>query len=116
MSGPSAKYVYTDDSGTARAVTMPVWEAVVSDFAAVLDQGQTPATTEPALPRGVQRRKRYYRITATGKEGSLTVLDPVSNVWTAAAGTAILIPLFNSAVVANNATLEGRTGERMRHI
>jgi hypothetical protein len=55
-------------------------------------------------------------ITATGKEGSFTVLDPVSSIWTAADGHVLEVPLFNSAVAADNATLRGTTGERHKTI
>lgn len=117
MSGPSGKYVYTDDEGGTHSVTMPVWEAEVSNHAGTLTQAATAATTQSPLPPGVRRRKRYYRITATGQEGSFTVLDSTSNLYTAARGTPILIPLFNAATPgADNATLKGRTGERMKAI
>jgi hypothetical protein len=116
MSGASARYVYTADDGTAYAVRIPVWEANLADHAATIGQTATAATTEPGLPKGVQRRKRYYNITATGKEGSFTVLDPVSSIYTAAAGHVLQVPLFNSAVAADNATLRGRTGEKFKAI
>jgi len=116
MSGASARYVYTADDGTAYAVRIPVWEANVADHAATIGQTATAATTQPDLPKGVTRRKRYYIITATGKEGSFTVLDPVSSVYTAAKGHVLQVPLFNSVVAADNATLRGRTGEKTKAI
>src|SRR3989442_4377567 len=116
MSGPSARYVYTADDGTAYAVRMPVWEANVADHAATIGQTATLATTEPDLPAGTRRRKRYYVITATGKEGSFTVLSAISSIYTAAKGHVLQVPLFNSAVAADNATLRGRTGERTKAI
>lgn len=117
MSGATARYVYTSDDGTAYSVRMPQWEAAVSNHAGSLTQAATAASTQPNLPKGTQRRKRYYRITATGKEGSFTVLDSASNLWTSGFGTPITIPLFNAATpTADNATLEGRTGERAKHI
>jgi len=115
MSGTTIRAVYTDDQGTARAVRLPLWEYNVTDSTATLTQAGTPATTQPGLPKGYRRRRRYYVITATGKEGSFTVLDSASNLWTAADGTGIEIPLFGAAApVANNATLRGTTGERHR--
>jgi hypothetical protein len=117
MSGASIRAVYTADDATAYGVRLPLWEYNVTNAAATLTQSGTPATTEPALPPGIRRRKRYYKVTASGKEGSFTVLDLVSNLWTSAAGTPLEIPGFNAAPPgANNATLEGRTGERMKHI
>src|SRR5438876_10251110 len=97
MSGPSIRAVYTADDGTAYAVRLPTWEYNVTNAAATLTQSGTPATTEPTLNAGIRRRKRYYRITATGKEASFTVLDPISNLWTSAPGTATEIPTFNAA-------------------
>jgi len=114
MSGPAASYVYTADNGTAYAVKMPVWEATLADHAATIGQTATAATTEPPLPTGIRRRKRYYQITATGKEGSFTVLSAISSINTAARGHVLQVPLFNSVVTADNATLRGRTGERTR--
>ena len=116
MAGPSARYVYTADDGGAYAVRIPVWEANVADHAATIGQTSTLATTEQDLPRSFRRRKRYYVITATGKEGSVTVLSAISSLYTAAKGHALQVPLFNSAVTADNATLRGRTGERDKTI
>lgn len=109
-----AHYVYTSDDGTAYSVRMPVWESVLADHAATIGQTATAATTQPALPKGIRRRKRYYKITATGVEGSFTVLDPVSSINTAPIGHVLQVPLFDSAVAADNATLRGRTGERTK--
>jgi len=114
MSGPAAHYVYTADDGTAYSVKMPIWEANLADHAATIGQTATLATTEAPLPAGVRRRKRYYKITATGKEGSFTVLSPISSIYTAALGHALQVPLFNSVVAADNAVLQGRTGERLK--
>jgi len=114
MSGPAAHYVYTADDGAAYSVKIPVWEATLADHAATIGQTATPATVEPALPKGVRRRKRYYSITATGKEGSFTVLSAASSIYTAALGHALQVPLFGSVVAADNATLRGRTGERTK--
>jgi hypothetical protein len=116
MSGPASRKVYTADDGTDYAVSLPDWETNLTNTGATVDQTDVNATTEPNLPKGVRRRKRYYVITATGVEGSFTVLDPASSIWTAPNGTALLVPLFGSLVVANNATLRGRTGERSRAI
>lgn len=117
MAGPTTKAVYTGDDGTAYAVRLPTWEYNVADHGATLTQAGTPATTQPNLPKGTRRRKRFYVITATGVEGSFTVLDSTSNLWTSAPGTAITIPLFGAAVPgSDNATLRGATGERRKAI
>jgi len=116
MSGPAARYVYTADDGTAYATTIPLWQANLADHAATIGQTATLATTQPTLPKGLRRRKRYFFITATSKERSFTVLDPVATIFTAAIGHVLEVPLFNSAVAADNATLRGRTGERTKAI
>jgi len=117
MSGAAQKAVYIADNTTHYEVSLPLWEYNVANHAATIGQTQTAATTEPQLPKGVRRRKRYYVITATGKVGAFTVLDPASTVWTSAVGTPILIPLFDAATPgADNATLRGRTGERTKAI
>lgn len=117
MAGQMIRAVYTADDGTAYAARLPLWEYNVTDNAAALTQAGTPATTQPTLPKGLRRRKRFYSITATGVEGSFTVLDTASNLWTSAPGTPLKIPLFGAAVPgADNATLRGRTGERTKAI
>jgi hypothetical protein len=114
MSGPAAKYVYTADDSTAYATSLAIWEANVADHAATIGQTPVAAAAQPSLPRKVRRRRRYYNITATGKEGSFVVLSAISSVWTAPIGHVIEIPQFNSVVAADNATLRGRTGERTK--
>jgi len=117
MAGPMTRAVYTDDGGTDRAVRLPTWEYNLSNQAATLSQDGTAATTEPGLPKGYRRRKRFYVITATGREGSFTVLHTTSDLWTSPDGTPIKVPLFGAADPgANNATLRGTTGERHKTI
>jgi hypothetical protein len=116
MSGATSRNVYISDQGTHYAVRLPNWERDVDATGGGAAQNVTAATTEPGLPKGYRRRKRYYVITATGVEGSITVLDPASTLWTAADGHAILIPLFDSHATVNNATLRGSTGERHKTI
>jgi len=116
MSGPTAEVVYTSDTGVAYCIRMPIWERDLADHAAAIGQGAAGCTTEPPLPKGFRRRKRYYVITATGREGSFTVPDATATINVAANGHVLQVPLFNSAVVANNATLRGRTGERAKAV
>src|SRR5690348_8844472 len=117
MAGPAESVVYTADDATAYCVKVPQWEANVSNHAPTLTQGATACTTQPPKPAGIRRRRRYYIITATGKEGSFTVLDSTSNLWTSPVGTAIEIPIFGAAApTADNATLRGRTGERTKAV
>jgi hypothetical protein len=117
MSGPMASYVYVGDDGTSYKVKLPGWEATITNTASAVLQGLTAPTTEPQLPRGIRRRKRYYRITATGREGSLTVLKTNSAIWTDPDGTGVIVPLFAATPpTTNNATLQGATGERRKAI
>jgi hypothetical protein len=109
MAGAAARYVYTSDDGTDYAVRMPTWEATL--------QSASAATTEAPLPKGYQRRKRYYRLTASGREGSVTVCDSTNGIYTADFGTGVIIPTWATATPgSNNATWEGRTGEKSKHI
>ena len=101
--------IYTSDDGNDYSVRLPSWEANL--------QSASAATTEPSLPKGYQRRKRYYKITAGGREGTVTVLSVASTLWTNPFGTGVIIPLFGAATPSTaNATLEGRTGEKSKHL
>lgn len=115
MSGPMIHARYKGDDGTNYQVRLPDWEANFVNHAGTIGQNLTVATTEPPLPKGIRRRKRYYVLDSSGVEGSVTVLDPASTLWTAALGAPMEVPLFNAAVVtADNAKLRGRTGERTK--
>ena len=115
MSGSSSQVVYLGDDGTAYCTRITDWQKNIANAAATVGQGSVSAcTTEPSLPKGLRRRKRYAIITATSKEKSFVVLDPASSVYTAPVGTAMEVPLFGAVVSANNATLRGRTGERTK--
>lgn len=107
MAGATVKAVYVGDDGTSYQVRMPAWEGSLQTVGTV--------TTQPQLPRGVRRRKRYYQITSTGKEGSITVLSVGHALWTDPAGTAISIPVLSSGTAAAG-TLQGATGERRKAV
>lgn len=115
MSGPMTHAVYIADDATHYCIRLPQWEANLANHAGDALQTVTACTTEPSLPKGLRRRKRYYQITATGQEGSVTVLSATSAAWIDPAGTALVVPLFDAATPgANNATLRGATGERRK--
>ena len=117
MSGPTTKAVYTADDGNEYAVRLPTWEYAVTNAAADDLQNGSVASGLPGLPKGVRRRKRYYVITATGKEGSITALRSNQSLWTSPVGDPLEVPLFGAAAPgSNNATLRGRTGERTKAI
>jgi hypothetical protein len=107
MAGPTTKAVYVSDDTTSYAIRLPAWEAALQTVSAV--------TTEPPLPKGYRRRKRFYRVTSTGKEGSITVCSASDALYTSAMGTAVSIPVLGSGTAAAS-TLQGRTGERDKNI
>ena len=107
MAGVTQKAVYHSDDGNAYAIRLPSWEAAL--------QTVTSPTTEPPLPKGYRRRKRFYRINGTGKEGSVTVCSSSDTLYTNAFGTAVSIPVLGSGTAAAS-TLQGRTGERDKAI
>lgn len=114
MSGPSSRAVYLGDNGTAYCVSIPDWQKNIADHAATIIQNISACTIEEDLPKGTRKRKRYVFITATGKEKSFTVLDPASTIYLAPIRHVVQVPLFNSAVTADNGVLRGRTGERTK--
>jgi len=107
MAGPTSLAVYQSDDGDDYRVRLPSWEGGLQTVGTV--------TTQPQLPRGYRRRKRYYKITSSGKEGSITVLDAGHALFTDPVGTAISIPVLGSGTSAA-ATLQGATGERRRTV
>jgi hypothetical protein len=107
MAGATQLAVYNSDDGNAYRIRLPAWEAAL--------QTVTAPTTEPQLPKGYRRRKRYYRVTGTGKEGSVTVCSASDALYTNAVGTAVSIPVLGSGTAAAS-TLQGRTGERDKSI
>jgi hypothetical protein len=100
--------VYNSDDGNAYKIRVAAWQATLT--------GDTAATTEPALPKGYKPRRRYYRITASGREGHIVVGAVTSAIWTGAPGTAVTTEtgVFGSTGVAG--TLQGSTGERRKVI
>jgi thiamine pyrophosphate-dependent acetolactate synthase large subunit-like protein len=108
MAGAMTHVVYTDDTGTAYRMRIAQWVATLT--------GATAATTEPNPPKGLRPRRRYARITATGREQAIVIPDVGATQWTAAEGTAVTLEtgVFGSTGVA--ATLQGRTGERKKAI
>ena len=107
MAGPSVRAIYSSDDGNDYVVRMPAWEGTLQTVGTV--------TTEPGLPKGYRRRKRYYRVTATGNEGSITVLSAAHALWTDPPGTALSIPTLGSGT-ATACTLAGSTGERRKGV
>lgn len=107
MAGPKSKCVYRSEDGNDYRVSLPAWEAAL--------QTCTAPTTQPFLPKGVQRRRRMLQYNDTLKEQAITVLSPAHALWTGAVGTAIAAPEspdFATVPGTANATLQGAIGER----
>lgn len=108
MSGAMTKVDYTADDGAVYHTFVPSWVATLT--------GAGASTAAGSMPKFLQRRKRYFRITATGKEGRFTVPTVAGAMWTDAFNTAVIIPLFGAATPTTaNAILMGRTGERTKN-
>ncbi len=107
MAGPMTHTDYISDDGNTYIVSMPAWVATL--------QGAGAATATANLPKGVRARRRYLRVTATGREHPVVVADPAATLYTEGFGTAHTIPTLGSAT-ATAVTSQGRTGERDRAI
>lgn len=108
MAGAMDHVVYTDDTGTGYKIRLAHWVAVLTSA--------TAATTEPAMPKGLRPRRRYCRVTASGAERSFIVPDVGDAHWTGAAGTAVTLETGVFGSTGEAATLQGRTGERLKAI
>jgi hypothetical protein len=109
MAGPRTRVDYTSDTGDVYRTSIPSWVATLL--------GASTGTATASMPKGLKPRRRYARITATGREKSFVVPDIGAAHWTDGFGTAVIVPLFGAAVPGSaNATLEGRTGEKTRDI
>jgi hypothetical protein len=108
MAGAGTHVSYVDDTTVAYRLRIPAWVSTLC--------GSTAATTQPNKPTGLRPRKRYYRVTATGKEGSFHVPDVTSTMWTDPVGTAVTIEAGTFGATGLAATLQGRTGERLKAI
>jgi hypothetical protein len=107
MSGPRVEVDYTSDTGAVYRIKVPTW------VNALLGTSPGTATTPP--PKGLRLRKRYLRVTSTGREKSVVIPDIGNTLWTNGFGTAVSIPVLGSGTAAPG-TLEGRTGERTKDI
>jgi hypothetical protein len=103
MAGAMVRRDYTLESGDVCSTLIPAWSATA--------QGATADTVTTTCPKNIHYRKRYYRVTATGKEGSVRVMDPASSFYTNPYGTTLNVPTLGSGT-ATPATLTGRTGGR----
>jgi hypothetical protein len=105
MSGPLVHADYVSDDTHTYLIRIPTWVQTLT--------GAGTAVGVNSLPRGYRKRRRFYRITATGKEGSFVVPNVGMSMWTNNFGAPVIVPVAGAATpTAANATLAGRTGER----
>jgi hypothetical protein len=105
MSGPLVHVDYVSDDTHSYLIRVPQWVATLT--------GAGVAAATASLPRGYKKRRRFYRVTATGKEGSFVVPNVGMSMWTNNFGAPVIVPVAGAATpAAANATLAGRTGER----
>ncbi len=100
---------YHADDGTTYKTKYPSWLiSLFTDFT-------TASTT--TLPRGLQKRKRYAKVTASGKEHSFHVWSATDLLFSDAYGTAVTTEIgVTPAATGFPSTLQGRTGEKTRNI
>jgi hypothetical protein len=107
MAGPRTPIDYTSDTGAVYLIKMPTWQATLL--------GVSTGTATAPPPKGLRKRVRYVRVTATGREHKVVVPDIGLTHWTDPFGTSVTIPTLGSGT-ATACTLEGRTGERTKNI
>ena len=100
---------YVSDDGTEYTTKYPTW--LYNLFTAPTNASTT------TMPRGMKKRRRYARVTATGKEHSFPVWDDGDALYTAPYGTAVTTEIgVTPAATGFPSTLQGRTGERTKNI
>jgi hypothetical protein len=109
MSGAKTKADYVSDNGTTYTTSYPTW--LFNLFTAP----STASTT--TMPRGMKKRRRYFKVNATGKEGSFPVWSAADPLYTGAFGVAVTteIGAYPGATGLVSKTA-GRTGERDKNI
>jgi hypothetical protein len=107
MAGVTTLVDYVSDTGVTCRTRIPAWVATL--------QGASTGTSTVTCPKGLRKRVRYVRVTATGREHKLVVPDVGATFWTEGFGTSHTIPTLGSGT-ATAVTSEGRTGEKTRDI
>ena len=109
MSGAKTSGDYVSDNGTTYKTSYPTW--LWNLFTA-----PTSASTT-TMPKGMKKRRRYFKVNATGKEGSFPVWSAGDALYTSAFGTAVTteIGAYPSSIGLISKT-SGRTGERDKNI
>jgi hypothetical protein len=109
MAGAMTRADYVSDNGTTYTRKYPTW---------LFNLFTAPTTgSSTTMPKGMRARKRYARVTASGKEHSFPVWDPGDSLYTAAFGTAVTTEVgVTPAATGFPSTLQGRTGERTKNL
>jgi hypothetical protein len=109
MAGAMTRADYVSDNGTTYTTKYPLW--LFNLFTAP----STASTT--TMPKGMRKRRRYSRVTASGKEKSFPVWSAADALYTGAYGTAVTTEIgVTPAATGFPSTLQGRTGERTKNI
>ena len=109
MAGATTRADYTSDNGTTYTTRYPTW--LFNLFTA-----PTTASTT-TIPKGLRKRRRYTRVTASGKEKSMPVWSAADALYTSAYGTAITTEIgVTPGATGFPSTTQGRTGERTKNI
>jgi hypothetical protein len=109
MSGPKTKADYVSDNGTTYATSYPTW------LFTLFTAPTTASTT--TMPKGLRKRRRFYRVNSSGKEGSFPVWSAADPLYTEAIGTAVTTEVAAyPGATGLVSKVQGRTGERTKAI
>jgi len=108
MAGVTTHTDYDSDQSVLYRIKIPQWVATLC--------GSGAATSAVPKPAGKKLRRRFYQVTATGREGSFVVPNITSTTWTDAVGTGVTVEAGVFGSVGLPATLQGWTGERTKAI
>lgn len=100
---------YVSDAGVTYTTKYPTW--LFNLFTA-----PTTASTT-TMPKGMKKRRRFAKVTASGKEHSFPVWSAADALYTGAYGTAITTEIgVTPGATGFPSTLQGRTGEKSKNI
>jgi hypothetical protein len=109
MAGATTRADYVSDNGSTYTTRYPTW---------LFNLFTAPTTASVlTMPRGMKKRRRYAKVTASGKEHSYPVWSAADALYTSAYGTAITTEIgVTPAATGFPSTAQGRTGEKSKNI
>lgn len=109
MAGTMTRADYVSDNGTTFTTKYPTW---------LFNLFTTPTSASTTtMPKGMKKRKRFYKVTATGREKSAPVWSAADALYTEAYGSARTLEIgVTPAATGFPCTAQGRTGEKTRNI